>query len=60
MTDAEIQAWKDIIATNTVTSFTLVKMLVRKGICTEAELAATMEETKKELNSRPAPENPGK
>ena len=60
MTEAEIQAWRDIIATNTVTTIAVVKLLTRKGICTEADIISLVEETKKELAARPAPENPAK
>ena len=60
MTEAEIQAWRDIIATNTVTTIAVVKLLARKGICTEAEILESVEETKKELAVRPRPEEPGK
>ena len=60
MTEAEIQAWRDIIATNTVTTIALVKLLTRKGICTEAEVLEAVEETKRELANRPGQENTGK
>jgi len=60
MTEAEIQAWRDIIATNTVTTIAVVKLLTRKGICTEAEIIGAVEETKKELAVRPKPESAGK
>jgi len=60
MTEQEIQAWRDIIATNTVTTIAVVKLLTRKGICTEADVISAVEETKKELAARPAPEKPAK
>ena len=60
MTEAEIQAWRDIIATNTVTTIAVVKLLTRKSICTGAEIIAAVEETKKELAVRPKPEAAGK
>lgn len=60
MTEAEIQAWKDIIATNTVTTIAVVKMLTKKGICTEAEIVESVEETKRELSVRPKQETPEK
>ena len=59
MTEAEIQAWRDIIATNTVTTIAVVKLLTRKGICTEAEIVESVEETKRELATRPKQDIPG-
>jgi hypothetical protein len=49
MNEAEINAWRDIIATNTVSVMGIMKLLTSKGICTEAEIVAAVEETKKEL-----------
>ena len=55
MTDAEIQAWRDIIMTNTVTALGLVKVLTAKGILSDAELLAAIEETKRELAAKQKP-----
>jgi len=52
MNEQEIQAWRDIIMTNTVTAIALVKVLTVKGILNDAELVKAMEETKKELAER--------
>ena len=49
MNEQEIQAWRDIIMTNTVTAIALVKVLTSKGILEDAELVKAMEETKQEL-----------
>ena len=60
MNEAEIQAWRDIIATNMVTTVAMAKLLVRKGFCTELELQEAVEETKKEMSVGKNRENPGK
>lgn len=52
MNEQEIQAWRDIIMTNTVTAIALVKVLTAKGILEDAELVKAMEETKQELAQR--------
>lgn len=52
MNEKEIQAWRDIIMTNTVTAIALVKVLTAKGVIDDAELVKAMEETKKELMER--------
>ncbi len=49
MNEQEIQAWRDIIMTNTVTAIALVKVLTQKGLLTDPELVAAIEETKREL-----------
>jgi len=51
MNEAEINAWRDIIATNTVTVMSLLKVLTKKGVCTEKEILDAVEETKKELTA---------
>ncbi len=52
MNEAEINAWRDIIATNTVTVLSMLKILTKKGVCSEEEILAVVEETKKELTSK--------
>jgi len=52
MDEKEIQAWRDIIMTNTVMTLALVKLATAKGMVTEAELTQAMEDTKKELASK--------
>jgi hypothetical protein len=52
MDEKEIQAWRDIIMTNTVMTLALVKVVTAKGLATEAEVTKAMEETKKELAAR--------
>ncbi len=52
MNDSEIQAWRDIIATNTVTTIALVKLVTRKGLASEQDVLDAVEETKKELSAR--------
>jgi NaMN:DMB phosphoribosyltransferase len=49
MDEKEIQAWRDIIMTNTVTAIALVKVLTQKGILKDEEVVAAMNETKQEL-----------
>lgn len=49
MTEAELQAWRDIIMSNTVTAIALVKVLTEKGVLTDAEMVAAIDATKKEL-----------
>lgn len=58
MDEAQISAWRDIIATNTVTVMAVLKLLERKGVITEAEVLAAVEETKKELSGQKKPGNP--
>ncbi len=55
MNEAEINAWRDIIATNTVTVMSLLKVLTKKGVCTEKEILDSVEETKKELTAAKKP-----
>ncbi len=55
MDEKEVQAWRDIIMTNTVTAIGLVKVLTKKGLLTDAELLTAIEETKKELAQKPKP-----
>ena len=55
MDEKEIQAWRDIIMTNTVTAIGLIKVLTKKGIINDAEILAAIEETKKELSQKPKP-----
>ncbi len=52
MNEKEIQAWRDIIMTSTVTAIALVKVLTAKGLVKDAEILAAVEETKKELEAR--------
>lgn len=52
MTEDEIQAWRDIIMTNTVTAIALVRLLTAKGVLTDAELVDAINETKKDLQAR--------
>ena len=52
MNEKEIQAWRDIIMTNTVTAIALVKVLTQKGLLKDDELIAAIEETKQELAKR--------
>jgi hypothetical protein len=52
MDEKEIQAWRDIIMTNTVTAIALVKVLTQKGLMKDEELVKAMEETKKELATK--------
>jgi len=49
MKDEEAQTWRDIVITNTVTSIAVIKVLVKKGICTDSEILEAVEETKKEI-----------
>lgn len=56
MNEKEIQAWRDIIMTNTVTAIALVKVLTQKGLLNDEELVAAINETKKELAQRKEPE----
>jgi len=49
MDEKEIQAWRDIIMTNTVTAIALVRVLTQKGLIKDEEILKAMEETKKEL-----------
>ncbi len=55
MDEKEIQAWRDIIMTSTVTAIALVKVLTKKGILMDAELVEAIEETKKELAEKKNP-----
>jgi len=52
MDEKEIQAWRDIVMTNTVMTLALVKVVTAKGLATEAEITKAMEDTKKELASQ--------
>ena len=52
MNEAEINAWRDIIATNTVTVLSILKIMTRKGVCTEQDVLDAVEETKKELSAQ--------
>ncbi len=56
MNEQEIQVWRDIIMTNTVTAIALVKVLTQKGLLKDAELFAAIEETKQELAKKKKPE----
>jgi len=52
MNESEIQAWRDIIMTNTVTAIALVKVLTQKGLMKDEELVKAMDETKQELATK--------
>lgn len=52
MDEKELQAWRDIIMTNTVTAIALVKVLTAKGLIADAEILKAVEETKAELAHR--------
>jgi hypothetical protein len=55
MEEKELQAWRDIILTNTVTAIALVKVLTQKGLLNDAEVLKAIEETKAELAKRKTP-----
>ena len=54
MEEKDLQAWRDIILTNTVTAIALVKLLTQKGVLSDAEMLKAIEETKAELAKRKA------
>ena len=54
MDEKELQAWRDIILTNTVTAIALVKVLTQKGLLNDGEILKAIEETKAELAKRKA------
>lgn len=54
MDEKEVQAWRDIIMTNTVTAIALVKLLTQKGVLRDDEILKAVEETKAELAQRKA------
>lgn len=49
MNEKEIQAWRDIIMTGTVTALALVKVLTEKGLVKEEDIVAAVAQTKKNL-----------
>ena len=58
MNEKEVQAWRDIIMTNTVTAIALVKILTKKGVLDDKELIEAIEDTKQELAKKNKPEEP--